>query len=106
MERQEEKRKIERVIRQEEEKKRILKPHLDKFELKKDQYNFLDEYEKILKKEIRNYDKFSSNQMVDPEKQSNVVINKLDQQIQRAQMIVDNLEEVAELTAEDETDGN
>lgn len=81
-----------------------MQPHLDKFELLKDQYNYLDEYEKILKQEIRDYDKLPQNEMVNPKKQADGVINKLDTQIKKAQLIVENLEEVTELTSEDETD--
>lgn len=106
IEKNDRRRKIQRVIRQEEEKKRVLKPLLDKFELLKDQYNYLDEYEKILKKEIRDFDKLPSGQMVNPEKQTEGVLNRLDQQIRKAQLIVENLEEVEELTAEDDTDMN
>lgn len=106
LEKTEWRRRVQNAIRQEEEKKRILKPFLDRYELLKDQYNFLDEYEKILKKEIREFDKLPQSQMVNPDKQFEGVINRLDQQIKKAQLIVENLEEVEELTAEDDTDMN
>lgn len=102
----EKRRKIQQLVRQEEEKKRILQPHLDKFELLKDQYNYLNDYENILKKEIRDYDKLPQTEMVDPKKQADGVINRLDNQIKKAQMIVEKLEEVTELTSDDETDRN